>query len=157
MRISVHPRGFELRPLSRFRSRIRLVSVNLAIGIREGLCLPANCDVIVSLRPSGEVRVRNEDMHVDVVIAKTSELLRGAVERELSQGRPVPPSPRGTQGPAAEGIAVAADSAMSPRKRKRSDRREYELWQMPAGEYWRSPGLDADEGPEQLREAVHTT
>ena len=101
MRISVHGQGFEFGPdlrrfvesrlsssLSRFRSRIRQVNVRLAIGIREGLCLPASCDVSVMLHPSGEVRVLTEGVRIDVVIAKASERLRAAVEREVSFWRP---------------------------------------------------------------------
>jgi len=156
MRISVHAQGFELRPelrgfvesrlsssLSRFRSRIRLVSVRLAIGIREGLCLPASCDAVATLRPSGDVLVRIEDVHMDVAIAKASERLRAAVEREASQGLPGPTSPRGTQAPATVQIASAANTGMSRRHRERPERREHEVWRIPAGEYWKPPGVDA--------------
>ncbi len=154
MRITVHAQGFELRPelrrfvesrlsLSRFRSSIRLVSVRLARGIREGLCLPASCDVIVTLRPSGEVRVRTEDMRIDVAIAKASERLRAAVEREVLQGRAVPASPRDTQGPAAERIAFAADNGMPRRQRTRAH-------QLTSAHFWRSQprsSLERDVSP----------
>ena len=170
MRISVHGHGFELRAelrrfvesrlsssLSRFRSRIRQVSVHLAVSTPEGVCQPARCDASVMLYPSGEVRVWTEDAHMDVVIAKASERLRTAVEREVSQGRPVSASSCGTQEPVTERIAVAADSGMCRRQRKRLERPEHERWRISAGEYWRSSGLDSDEWPEHLKEAVETT
>lgn len=156
MRISVHARGFELRPelrrfvesrlsssLSRFRSSIRLVSVRLAIGIREGLCLPASCGAVATLRPSGDVHVRIEDVHMDVAIAQASERLRAAVEREVSQGRPAPTSARGTQASATEQITVAANTGMFRRHRERPERQAHEAWRIPAGEHWKPSGVDA--------------
>jgi ribosome-associated translation inhibitor RaiA len=99
MRISVHAHGLELRPelrrfvesrlsssLSRFRRRIQLVSVNLAIGIREGLCLPTSCDVVATLRPSRDIHVRTEDVHLDVAIAKASDRLGVLLQNAGSNG-----------------------------------------------------------------------
>ena len=126
MRITVHAQGFELgaqlrrfaesrllSSLSPLRSCIQLVIVRLEILTGEGYRQPTSCNVVVTLRPSGEVRARTEDVHMDVAIATASDRISAAVERAVAQAGPTVVSPPAAHASATEPIGIALNDAVS--------------------------------------------
>jgi ribosome-associated translation inhibitor RaiA len=154
MRITVHAQGFELEPqlrgfaesrlwssLSPLQSSIQLVTARLEIRTGEGDRQPTSCDVVVTLRPSGEVRARTGDVHMDVAIATASERIRAAVERAVSQA-PGFVSPPAAHASSTEPLRIALNTEMSQYDRESIDGPENELRRRPAGEDWKPPGVD---------------
>ena len=146
MRITVHAQGFQLgaqlrrfaesrllSSLSPLRSCIQLAIVRLGIRTGEGYRQLTSCDVVVTLRPSGEVRARTEDVHMDVAIATASERIRAAVERAVSQARPTLVSPPAAHASSTEPIGIALNTGMSQHDREPLDGPENEL-RRPPGE-----------------------
>jgi len=100
MRIEVRGRGFEvgadlggyaerraLLAMSRFASRIETLSLRLADtnGPRGGV--DKECQIVARLRPSGALRVAEQDADIYAAIARASERLARAVARELARRR----------------------------------------------------------------------
>ena len=104
MRIDVSSEGFVLTPqlrgvvvsrvlsaLGGFGAHIESVSVRLETTA-TGRLQPAvaSCDVSVSLRPTGDVHARADDVTVDPAIARAAAHIRSAVKREVSRMNALP-------------------------------------------------------------------
>jgi ribosomal subunit interface protein len=100
MRIDVRGRGCEvslalgayaerraLFAMGRFSPRIERVSVTLsdANGPRGGV--DKECQIVARLRPSGGLRVEEQDVDVYVAIDRATERLARAVAREIARRR----------------------------------------------------------------------
>lgn len=106
MRINLHASGFDLANLTRdfvqskllyrlgdFRGRIRSVDVNLSTVKGRSRPDAAACEIVVNIRPSGEVRRRAEHEWLHVAIDKATSAVSAEVEREMKEARPTLASP----------------------------------------------------------------
>jgi ribosome-associated translation inhibitor RaiA len=168
MRINVHSEGFRLTPqlrgvvvsrllsaLGPFSAHIRGLVVRLQA--RTGHTQPDTtfCHVAVSFHPSGEVRVRAEDQQMAVAIDRAADDIREAVEREVSRLETVPGSPslaRENAGSSTLELELQ-DNQISLHQRKMLERPENYLRPIRVREYWRPPGVDDNEAPEELEPA----
>lgn len=167
MRINVRAEGFELRPQLRhaavshllsalrpFRAHIELVSVRLSSRKARSQPETTICDVAVTLRPAGEVRARAEDARMDRAMTRASFDLRDAVEREVSRLQaPRRASHAVDAGPDALEL-VLHDNQISQQQRNRLERPENYLRPIRIREYWRPPGVQDDEAPQELELAA---
>lgn len=171
MRINVHSEGFQLTPQLRGVVVSRMVSalgsfgayidvVVVRLQATRGHTQPETtiCDVAVSLRPSGDVQARAEDAQMRVAIDRASDLVRGAVEREVSRSHPVPGGPsRVEEGTDASALEIVLDgNRISQHQREMLERPENYLRPIRIRDYWRSPDLEDDELPEELEAVVST-
>ena len=167
MRINVHSEGFQLTPQLRGVVVSRMVSALASFGAyidmvvvrlqaTRGQTQPETtiCDIAVSLHPSGDVRARAEDAEMLIAIDRAAEDVRRAVEREVSRLRTVPgsPSPMGEDASALE--IVLDDNRISQHQREWLERPENYLRPIRVREYWRPPGVEDDQMPDELEPAL---
>ena len=166
MRISVRSEGFELTPqlrsavvsrlvstLGPFGAHIASVDVRVLISTGHTQSDTAICDVAVSLRPSGEVRARAEDVRMDRAITRASLDIRGVVEREEFRLQAAPRASHSADaGPDALEL-VLHDNQISQQQREWLERAENYLRPIRIREYRRPPGED-DEVPQELELAL---
>lgn len=101
MRIDLHARGFELTNQTRDFVQSRLLSalgqsmghvgsVAVSLSTARGRSQPdtTRCGIVVSLRPSGEVRGQAEHEWLHVAIDRAAAEVGAAVERRILQTRP---------------------------------------------------------------------
>jgi ribosome-associated translation inhibitor RaiA len=160
MRINVHSGGFQLTPqlrgvvvsrllsaLGPFSAHIESVVVDLQVS--AGATQPDTmiCDVVVKLRPSGDVRARAEDAKMPVAIDRAARDTRIAVEREVSRVHEVPDAFRGVR-VGAEALEIVLDeNRISQLQRKLMERPANYLRPVRVREYWRPPGVEDNEAP----------
>ncbi len=121
MRINIHAEGFDLRPqlraavesrllaaLGAFAGRIQFVTVHLQARLGRHQPDTTSCEVAVTLRPSGEVRVRADGAQMQMSIDRAAQAIRAAVERELAEPLPpdLPPVTEDAGGPGALEIVL---------------------------------------------------
>jgi ribosome-associated translation inhibitor RaiA len=167
MRINVHSEGFQLTPqlrgvvvsrmlsaLGSFGDYIEMVVVRLQARPGHTQSDTTICDVAVSLHPSGDVRARAEDAKMPVAIDRAAEDIRGAVEREVSRLKAVSGAPRVMRAGAEALEMVLDDNRISQHQRELMERPENYLRPIRVHEYWRPPGVDDNEVPEELEPAL---
>jgi ribosome-associated translation inhibitor RaiA len=167
MRINVHSEGFRLTPqlrgvvvsrllsaLGPFGAHIQGVAVRLRAGTGHAQSDTTLCEVAVGLHPSGEVRARAEDAQMAVAIDRTAEDIRSAVEREVSRLQMVPGSPSPVDAGSSTLEIVLKDNQISLHQRKMLERPENYLRPIRVREYWRPPGVEDNQVPEELEPAL---
>ena len=114
------------------------------------------CDagVSVSLRPSGDVRARAEDAEMRVAIDRAAEHVRDAVEREVSRLQAAPRAPHAAEAEPDALELVLDGNQISQRQREWLERPENYLRPIRIREYWRPPGVEDDEVPQELELAL---
>ena len=98
MHINIYAVGFELSPSRRsavesrlsealrsFDSHIQSAVVRLTAVTGRHEAVGTRWDIVVSLRPSGEVRVRIEDAQMQASANVAVRAIRSAVEREIGK------------------------------------------------------------------------
>ena len=108
MRIDIHVDGFEftsqlrvgvqsrlLKALRPFAGRIQFVDVHLQARAGRDQSGSYSCEIVVNLRPSGEVRVRTENAEMDLSVDRAADKARAAVEHDVAQPPPEWPLARG--------------------------------------------------------------
>jgi ribosome-associated translation inhibitor RaiA len=167
MRIDVHSEGFQLTPqlrgvvVSRLLSALgpfgaHIESVLARLRASTGRAQPDTtiCDVAVSLYPSGKVRARAEDASMPFAIDQAAEDIGAAVDREVSRLKTVPSASRGI-GVGSETLEIVLDdNRISQHLREWMERPENYLRPIRVREYWRPPGVEDNEGPEELEPAL---
>lgn len=167
MRIDVIPEGFQLtrqlrgavvsRLLSALRpfgAHIELVVVRLQTSAGHTQPDTTVCDVGVSLRPSGDVRARAEDAEMRVAIDRAAEHVRDAVEREVSRLQAAPRAPHAAEAEPDALELVLDGNQISQQQREWLERPENYLRPIRIREYWRPPGVEDDEVPQELEPAL---
>lgn len=133
MRIDIHVDGFELtsqlrvgvqsrllKALRPFAGRIQFVDVHLQARVDRDQPSSYSCEIVVNLRPSGEVRVRTEDAEIEVSIDRAADKARVAVEHDVAQ--PPPEWPLATGEGAGGAIEIVLDdNRISQHQRERRD------------------------------------
>lgn len=167
MRINVRSEGLELTPqlrqvavsrllsaLAPFGAHIASVGVRLQTSTARTQPATTTCDVAVSLRPSGEVRVRAEEPTMPGAINRAAEDIRRAVEREVARPQAAPRE--SYVGEAAPGSLelVLKDNQISQWQREWLERPENYMRPIHIREYWRPSGVEDDEMPEELELAL---
>lgn len=165
MRIDVHAHGFELRPQlrtfveSRLLAALGLLHARIQVAIvhleaRGGhQAQTTSCEVIVRLRPSGEVRVRAEDALLHVAIARASNGIAAAVERDAAQRQPTPAASASGETRRRNALGAVRDGRRIPRHPRERLGRPTQNRLRPARlpEQWRPPGVEDDELPDEKR------
>ena len=167
MRINVRSERFQLTPQQRgvrvsqplsalrpFGTHIELVVVGLRASTGHTQRDTMVCDVGVSLRPSGDVRARAEDAEMRVAIDRSAEHVRGAVEREVSRLQAAPRAPHAAEAELDALELVLDGNQISQQQREWLERPENYLRPIRIREYWRPPGVDDDEAPQELEPAL---
>ena len=167
MRINVRSEGFVLTrqlrhaavsqllsALAPFGADIELVSVRLQARKARSQPETTICDVAVSLRPTGEVRSRAEDVRMDRAINRASMELRDAVEREVSRLRAPRRAAHALDAVPDPLELVLHDNQISQQQRNRLERPENYLRPIRIREYWRPPGVQDDAAPQELELAL---
>ena len=167
MRINVRSEGLELTPqlrqvaVSRLLSALGPVGAHIAlVGVRLQTSTPRTqpattiCDVAVSLRPSGEVRVRAEEPTMPGAIDRAAEEIRSAVEREVARPQAAPRESYVAKAAPGSLELVLNDNQISQQQREWLERPENYMRPIHIREYWRPPGVEDDEIPEALELAL---
>ena len=169
MRINVYSEGFQLTPqlrgvvvsrmlsaLGPFGAYIEMVVVRLQAKTGHAQPDTTAFDVTVSLHPSGDVRARAGDAQMAVAIDRAADDIRSAVEHEVSRLLTVPgaPSPAGEDAGSGTLELVLKDNQISLHQRKMLERPENYLRPIRVREYWRPPGVEDHEVPEELERAL---
>ena len=167
MRINVRSEGFQLTPqlrgvvvsrllsaLGPFSAYIELVVVGLRANIGHTQPDTPVCEVAVRLRPSGDVRARAQDSEMRVAIDRAAEHVRSAVEREVSRLQAVPRAPHAAEAEPDALTLVLDGNQISQQQREWLERPENYLRPIRIREYWRPPGVEDDEVPQELEPAL---
>ena len=167
MRINVRSEGFQLTPqlrgvvvsrllsaLGPFSAHIELVVVRLQTSAGHTHPDTTVCDVDVRLRPSGDVRARAEDAEMRVAIDCAAEHVRGAVEREVSRLQAAPRAPHVAEAEPHALELLLDGNQISQQQREWLERPENYLRPIRIREYWRPPGVEDDEVPQELEPAL---
>lgn len=167
MRTTVRSEQIELTPqlrqvvISRLQSALGPFSRHIeSVDVRLETKTPHTprdttaCDVTVKLRPTGEVRARAEDAKMDSAIVRACSDLRCAVESEVSRLHAAPRTFDAADVSPDPLDLVLRDNKISLQQRKRLDRPENYLRPIRIREYWRPPGADDDEVPQELLTAI---
>jgi len=161
MRINVESVGFELTTqlrnvvvsrwlsaLGSFATHVDTVDVRLRTPTDRNRPATTICDVAVSLRPSGEVSGRAEDVTMDGAIARAVSDIRSAVEREVFRLRTHPDARHAVGGRAdAPGIVSSDDRIAQPRRERLGPPENY-IPPVCVREYWLPPGAANHEAHE---------
>ena len=167
MRINVRSEGFQLTPqlrgvvvsrllsaLGPFSAHIELVVVGLRASTGHTQPDTTVCDVGVSLCPSGDVRARAEDAEMRVAIDRAAEHVRDAVEREMSRLQAATRAPHAAEAEPDALELVLDGNQISQQQREWLERPENYLQPIRIREYWRPPGVEDDEVPQELEPAL---
>ena len=158
MQINVRSDRFELTPqlrglvvsrllsaLGPFDAHLKSVHVRLQTSTGDSQPDVTICDVAVSLRPSGDVRARTEDVKMDGAIDRASAEIRDAVEREVFRLQAVPGA-RHAVGVGADALEIALDdNRTSHMQGEWLERPENYLRPIRVREYWQPPRVEGDE------------
>ena len=166
MQINVSSEGFALTPhlrgvvvsrvsaaIGRFGAHVESVRVRLQVGTDRTSAV-TSCDVSVSLRPTGDVHARADDVTLDPAIARAVAHIRSAVKREVSR---ITARPDGRQ---AFGVEAGAHGMRpttvdrSQQQRRWFERSEDNRRSPRVREYWRPPGFEDDQPPDELERRV---
>lgn len=169
MRINVRSEDFRLTPQLRsavvsrlllalrpFGAHIQFVVVRLRTGTGHGQPDAPLCEIAVSLHRSGEVRAQAEDTQMAVAIDRAANDIRVAVEREVSrlQSVPGPPSRVGENAGSSALEIVPDDNRMAQDQREWLERPANYLRPVRVREYWRPPGVEDNEEPQEVKPAL---
>jgi len=167
MRINVRSEGLELTPqlrqvvvsrllsaLDPFGAHIASVGVRLLTSTARTQPATTICDVAVSLRPSGEVRVRAEEPTMPGAIDRAAEDIRRAVEREVARLQAAPRASLVAEAGPGSLELVLNDNQISQQQRDWLERPENYMRPIHIGEYRRPPGVEDDEMPKGLELAL---
>ena len=166
MRIDIHVDGFELtsqlrvavqsrllKALRPFAGRIQFVDVHLQARVGRDQAGSYSCEIVVNLRPSGEVRVRTEDAEMEVSIDRAADKARVSIEHDGAQPPPEWPLVTGEGAGGAIEI-VLDDNRISQHQREVLKRPENYLRPIRFREYWRPPQVEDETSPEELEEPL---
>ena len=151
MRIDIQVDGFELtsqlrvgvqsrllKALRPFDGRIQFVDVHLHARVGRDQAGTYSCEIVVNLRPSGEVRARTEDAEMEVSVDRAADKARVAVEDDVAQ--PPPEWPLATGEGAGGAIEIVLDdNRISQHQRELLERPENYLRPVRFRQYWRPP------------------
>jgi ribosomal subunit interface protein len=167
MRISVRSEGFGLTPqlrsvvvsrlvstLDPFGAHIASVEVRLQVTTGHTQSDTTICDVAVSLRPSGNVRARAAAPKMPNAIDRAAEEVRSAVEREVARSQAAPRGPHAAKAQPGALELVLYDNQISQQQRDWLERPENYMRPINIREYWRPPGVEDDEGPQEVAFAL---
>lgn len=166
MRIDIHVDGFELpsqlrvgvqsrllKALRPFTLRIQFVDVHLQARVGRDQAGSYSCEIVVNLRPSGELRVRTENAEMDLSVDRAADKGRAAVEHDVPQPPPEWPLARGEGAGGAIEI-VLDDNRISQHQRELLERPENYLRPIRLRQCWRPPQVEDETSPEELEEAL---
>lgn len=105
--------------LGPFSAHLESVDVRLETNTLHAHPGTTACDVVVKLRPTGEVRARAEDAKMNNAIARACSDLRGAVESEVSRLHAAPRTFRAADVSPDPLDLVLHDNKISLQQRKR--------------------------------------
>ena len=166
MRIDTRVDGFELtsqlrvavqsrllKALRPFAGRIQFIGVHLQARIGRDQPGSYSCEIVVNLRPSGEVRVRTEDAEMEVSIDRAADKARVAVDHYVAL---TPPKwPLATGEGAGGAIEIVLDgNRISQHQRELLERPENHLRPIRVRQYWRPPQIDDETSPEEVEEVL---
>ena len=154
MRIDIHVDGFELtfpqrvgvqsrllKALRPFAGRIQFVDVHLQARVGRDRPGSYSCEIVVNLRPSGEVRVRTEEAEMEVSVDRAADKARAAVEHDVAQ--PPPEWPVATGEGAGGAIEIVLDdNHISQHQRELLRDLENYLRPVRFRQYWRPPEVE---------------
>jgi ribosome-associated translation inhibitor RaiA len=144
--------------LGAFDAWIDLVVVQLRAGVGRNQPDSTRCEILVTLRPSGDVHASADDPQMRVSIARATDAIRAAVEREVARLSVLPGSPPAARETTAGGALdfVLDDNVISHQQREMLERPENYLRPIRMRESWRPPGAGDYAVPDQLVHAfVH--
>jgi ribosome-associated translation inhibitor RaiA len=167
MRINIRAEGFDRTPqlraavearlsaaLGSFGDRIQVVAVHL--HARRGLYQPdaTTCEIVATVHPSGEVRVRADDAQMRVSVDRAAQAIRVSIDRELAQPSPRPHSPAATEEVLASGALeiVLDNNRISHQTREMLERPEHHLRPVRIREYWRPAKAEDVARPNEIEE-----
>jgi hypothetical protein len=137
-----------LSALGRFTDRVESAVVRLRATNRRTESERASCDVVVTLHPSGELRARTEEPRLEDAIDRSAKEIGLSVKNAVSLAQPPSVPSRITETPYA--LEVVQDgNRISLHQRQMLERPENYLRSVAVREYWRPPGVEDDEGPEE--------
>lgn len=170
MRINIEAVGFELRPQLRasvesrllaafgaFADRVQSVAARLEARVGRQQPDATGCEIVVTLRPSGELRVRADGARMQVAVDRAAQAARATVERELAEPSP-PDAPPLTEDMGAAGALEIwlGGNWISHQTRAMLERPENYLRPVRIREYLRPPGVeDATPPNESEKEREH--
>jgi len=164
VRINIYAEGFQLTPelrayvdlrllsaLGRFSDRIESAVVRLRARNRRTESERASCDVVVTLHPSGEFRSRAEEPRLEDAIDRSVNEIGLSVESAVSLAQPLSVPSRITEKPIGhDTLEVVLDgNRISLDQRQMLERPKNYLRPVAVREYWRPPGVEDNEGPEE--------
>ena len=171
MRINIYAEGFQLTSqlrafvegrllsaLGLFRDRIQSAHVHVRATNDRTVRDITSCDVAVNLYPSGEVRARAQKPRMEESINQAVNEIRAMIENAVSQPQPASaPSHVVKEAIRRGAFEVVLDSnRISQHQREMLERPENYLRPVMVREYWRPPGVEHGERPEEVEAALAT-
>jgi ribosome-associated translation inhibitor RaiA len=171
MRINIYAEGFQLTSqlrafvdlrllstLGPFRDRIESTVVHLRARNARSVPDTTSSDVVVRLYPSGEVRARAQQPRMEDAIDQAAKEIGVRVENAVSEAQPASVPSRVVEKAIGHGaLEVVLDgNRISQLQREMLERPKNYLRPVVVREYWRPPGAENDERPEERETALAT-